>query len=659
MSRSLTLLSLAVSICLPVHATGVAPGDAEEPGFLLVVHADNPAESLSRDRVAALFLLAQQTWDGDLAVEPVGQVAGTTAHGAFSREIHGKSSAAVKRDWLEADVAGRRVERLVDDAAVLEWVRSRPGAIGYVSRKAALGTGVKAIAVTPGPDESDAEDEPGEAGPSRVSVVLDASGSMRATLDGRSKIDIAIDAIREILETWDPGIALGLVVYGTLAGGNRGGSCQDIQILVPVDGGTAGAVDAALDGIRAHGSTPMTGAVIAAARDAARPGEEARVVLVSDGQETCAQDPCQLRQVIGETGVALATYVVGFDVLRNTAAQTQLRCLARETGGSFQLAWDARSLRKALRVAVAKAIGRPLETEARPLEAAAPVDRGLDLQLVYVEGGEIAAAGPPPRRTRRREPQNRTLRVDRDFWITDTEITQGDWRRLMGGNPSYFAAGGDDGDQRPVERVSFFDALAFANRLSESEGLAACYRLEYCLGAPGLGCAEGERSCSGSYYCSRVTALYDECDGYRLPTRTEWRYAAQGDRETRYWWGDELSPEDANCASNSRDGEHRTTPVRGLPANPFGLYGMHGNAAEWLLEVPSDTLVYEREADSPASYYRRTREPQHSGSRNREKAAGGSWRSSSSSCYSSGAKALDVDLRSHDLGFRLVRPVGP
>lgn len=660
MMRNLNIPLACVLICVPALGSGtvpLAPG-SEDPGYVLVIHTDNATASLSRERVAALFLLAEQVWEDGLPVEPVGQPPESEAHGAFSHDVHGRSSAAVQRDWLKADVAARTVVRLNDDAAVLEWVRHHPGAIGYVSAGAFLGPGVKTVAVTPSAEEADDEDQGAGDQPSRVSMVLDASGSMRMAIDGHSKLAIATAAVREILEEWDPAIALGLVVYGHHPKGAPGEACKDIQILVPVDRGGADAVGAALDGIEARGATPMTDAVIAAAKDAAKPGEEARVVLISDGEETCGKDPCRLNRVIEETGVGLAAYVVGFDILRNTRAQSQLRCLADETGGSFQLAWDAKSLRKALRATVARATGRPLLEEAPPQPAAGVEDAdGLDLRLQHIAAGEIAAIEPPRRRVRADEPRRQIVRVDHDYWITDTEITQGDWRRLMGGNPSHFR---DGGDLHPVERVNFFDVLLFANRLSQREGLTPCYRLEACRGVAGSGCG-GEGSCDGDFFCSGVTPLHDACDGYRLPTRTEWRYAAQGDRETVFWWGDELSPEDANCARNSRDGIPGTSEARAMPANPFGLFGMHGNVAEWLLDADRGRRVYASEDEIQESKAARAAARRISSNqlRRSEQAAGGGWRSQVSACYASGVEGLHIEQRSDEVGFRLVRRAAP
>ena len=655
-AQFLAVLGLATA---PIEAEtvsdrGAAPdsSSAEDPGFRLIVHHRNPVDSLSREQVAELFLLADQTWDGERPVEPVSQVAGTPIQAAFESFVHAKSAAAVQESWQKQEVAGRRSPPLVRDGdrAVVQWVRFHTEAIGYVSPAAVPAAGVKVVEIT------DEEDEDGEDKPSRISLVLDASGSMRAPVNGRSKLDIARDVLRQVLVDWDPEISLGMVVYG-----HRDGSCEDIETLVPVEHGGAGPVAAALEYIEAKGATPLTQAVVEAARDVASGGvensaESVRVVLVSDGEETCGRNPCELHEEMESLGVGFTTYVVGFDILRNSKAQSQLRCLAQKSGGTFQLAWDSRSLARALRIALARATGEEPEEETVQVASEEPTERELDFRVQYVRAGEVEASRSSGERGQGES--GSVVRVKEDFWITDTEITQGDWRLLMGANPSYFHA---CGDECPVERVNLFDAMVFANRLSEHEQRQACYRLGGCHGAPGSGCADGDSSCTDGFFCGFV-ALREGCDGYRLPSASEWRYAAQGDRSTAFWWGDELTPEDARCAYNSRDRRPGAEQVRSLPTNPFGLYEVHGNVGEWVRDAkPVAYSVETPDGDwqprADASFFEEDPDLTWE-SRKKESAVGGSWSSSAASCQASGSGSLPAATRSHQVGLRLVRSAG-
>jgi formylglycine-generating enzyme required for sulfatase activity len=74
---------------------------------------------------------------------------------------------------------------------------------------------------------------------------------------------------------------------------------------------------------------------------------------------------------------------------------------------------------------------------------------------------------------------------------------------------------------------------------------------------------------------------------YRLLSEAEWEYACRGGTMTRYWWGDEITPENANYGANVG----KTTEVGSYPANPFGLYDMHGNVWEWVEDRWHDSYV--------------------------------------------------------------------
>ncbi len=151
------------------------------------------------------------------------------------------------------------------------------------------------------------------------------------------------------------------------------------------------------------------------------------------------------------------------------------------------------------------------------------------------------------------KPQHQ-VRITRPFYLGVTEVTQGQYWSVTGENPSFFK-GSDD---LPVEQVSWNDAIAFCNKLSEREGLKPYYQ-------SGAGVQLGG-------------------DGYRLPTEAEWEYACRAGTSTRYSFGDDEASlgEYAWFRGNS---SRKTHPVGQKPPNKFGLYDMHGNVSEWCWEV--------------------------------------------------------------------------
>ncbi len=174
-------------------------------------------------------------------------------------------------------------------------------------------------------------------------LVLDGSGSMWGQIDGRTKIEIAQEVVAELMQSVPEDQEYGLTVYGH----RTKGDCSDIETIIAPATGQAAAIVAAVNGISPKGKTPLSAAVIAAAKELRYSEEKATVILVSDGRETCSLDPCVVGQELEAAGVDFTAHVIGFDV-DDPADRAQLQCLADETGGTFRLASNAAELTSAL-----------------------------------------------------------------------------------------------------------------------------------------------------------------------------------------------------------------------------------------------------------------------------------------------------------------------
>lgn len=139
--RALRLLLLAGALALPAEARAQA--------VQVVVNAENPVESLTRQQVADLFLRKTRSWPGGLVALPVDHRRGAPLRERFSVALLGRGAREVEAYWQKLVFTGRAVPPVEKsgDRAVLAFVRAHPGAIGYVAAGTPLGPGLRAVAV--------------------------------------------------------------------------------------------------------------------------------------------------------------------------------------------------------------------------------------------------------------------------------------------------------------------------------------------------------------------------------------------------------------------------------------------------------------------------------------------------------------------------------
>ncbi|MFF3686369.1 VWA domain-containing protein [Streptomyces sp. NPDC002187] len=206
-------------------------------------------------------------------------------------------------------------------------IRRRPAARAMVLL-AALAAGLFPAAVAA--DEPAAEETP------KVELVLDVSGSMRARdIDGKSRMAAAKQAFNEVLDAVPEEVRLGIRTLGAdYAGDDRKRGCKDTRQLYPVGPLDRTEAKTAVATLAPTGWTPIGPALLGAADDLEGGDATRRIVLITDGEDTCAPlDPCEVAREIAAKGIHLTIDTLG--LVPDAKTRDQLRCIAEATGGTY------------------------------------------------------------------------------------------------------------------------------------------------------------------------------------------------------------------------------------------------------------------------------------------------------------------------------------
>ena len=241
------------------------------------------------------------------------------------------------------------------------------------------------------------------------------------------------------------------------------------------------------------------------------------------------------------------------------------------------------------------------------------------IELVYVPPGSFTMGSPKSEQDWVRktfgdaigewgaqETQHK-VEITRGFYLGRYAVTQAEYAKVMGKNPSSFSSTGDgkeavadlDTGRFPVESVSWEDAKEYCSKLSAKEGKE-----------------------------------------YRLPTEAEWEYACRAETTTAYNVGPTLSEGDANFGGRIA----RTVKVETYPANAWDLCDMHGNVCQWC----EDRYGANYYKDSPAQ------DPKGPAEGSGRVTRGGDWKMIAGGCRSANRGSSAASYRSRDLGFRIV-----
>ena len=303
-----------------------------------------------------------------------------------------------------------------------------------------------------------------------------------------------------------------------------------------------------------------------------------------------------------------------------------------------------------------------------------PADVTPETGMSFVPPGWAVVGSEARENGRRagREFDRSNVLLSQGFLMDRTPVTEGQWRALM--NNRRASANVACGMDCPVERVTWWSALEFANRRSLAAGLTPCYDLSEidCVGDP----ERGQMTCSPEiplWSTYGDTFHVPGCDGYRLPGELEWEHAFRGGSTTAFPGGD-LSGNPRACDEQPGDlgaGWHcgstdQKQPVALLEPNGYLLYDMAGNVREWMADVYRDAEVWIEQTvygyrgrqllymELPLISDDADGDPNHV---LRRVQRGGSWRERPEWARASARVGADANQRHQLFGFRLVRSV--
>lgn len=234
----------------------------------------------------------------------------------------------------------------------------------------------------------------------------------------------------------------------------------------------------------------------------------------------------------------------------------------------------------------------------------------IGMEFVLIPAGEFNM-GSPTREKRRKlwESPVHRVSIKKSFYLGKYPVTQEQWSKVMGNNPSYFR-----GEKHPVENISWEEAQAFIRKLNAVENT-------------------GEKN-----------------SVYRLPAEAEWEYAARAGTTGSYFFGD-YEPKITEYAWFLGNSILETHPVGLKKSNPWGLYDIYGNVGEWVQDeyhisykgAPSDGRAWESSFPAISVPVRIRR--------------GGGWNGSAGCCRSAERLFAAQDRKLNSLGFRVVKEV--
>jgi formylglycine-generating enzyme required for sulfatase activity len=298
------------------------------------------------------------------------------------------------------------------------------------------------------------------------------------------------------------------------------------------------------------------------------------------------------------------------DYFAREAAQKEIETLPGAALEAVKAAVERRSKDKEIKWRGEKAM-TALTNKVFLEKAPREFTNSIGMKLVLIPAGEFMMGSPETEKDRSpyESPQHK-IKITKPFYMGTTEVTQAQWKALMGNNPSGF-----HGDDLPVENVTWNDCQEFLEKLSAKEWKT-----------------------------------------YRLPSEAEWEYGCRAGTTTPFNTGEAISTDQANydgnyTYGNGEKGENRqkTTPAGSFKPNAWGVYDMHGNLWEWCQDWYEEDYYKSSPSVDPTG-------PAQGADR---VLRGGGWISSPMGCRSAYRERRVQNYHHRFIGFRVVLMSGP
>jgi len=186
------------------------------------------------------------------------------------------------------------------------------------------------------------------AAPPRIELILDGSGSMKKKMkNGRTRMDVAKEVIKDIIQKLPEGVEVGLRVYGHRIKEGRKGACQDTELVYRFAKLDKKKLTRQVEAIKPLGTTPIAYSLKQTIKDFGEAPGEKTVILVTDGQEECGGDLKATVEELRKQGLDVKLHIVGFTVA-DPKVQKQMKDAAAAGNGLFISAMDSAGLKKAM-----------------------------------------------------------------------------------------------------------------------------------------------------------------------------------------------------------------------------------------------------------------------------------------------------------------------